>query len=238
MTLLGYLSVIIGFLLPFTFPWYWRADFNKSLLDLIANHSLINVIVISLTHTAWLLLLSWFMYSNCVNLTSDASNPMERNVLVRCLSVPILGVLARLSFCMYLIHVPITWAFIHSTRHTLPTSMGVTVSCCFQKDSFCLSFTKLTVAIHFRSLLFLCCFGHFFAFDVWSTVQSTVQTYLFNEQTTKPGTDKTSIDKCCTVKCANFSYHQASVYMLHLHWFNNHTFSAIYHQKPSLRECD
>ncbi|KAJ6224777.1 hypothetical protein RDWZM_003322 [Blomia tropicalis] len=167
-------AFVLLLLLPETFPWFLKSEHDQNLLDLINSQSWFDAIMITTNHATWLLLFAWIFY-----LASIYSSTLESNYALRFLCSPVFAPLARLCFCVYLVHVPLTWFNVHSSRYPQ------------MRDEFGVSqFTILTsvnslMAAAFLHLLFEApfnkFFNHLFAFYDRKLKNASEKKLAFNE---------------------------------------------------------
>lgn len=104
------LSLLALFIIPHCFPWFLKSAENKMYLDLVSNRSWFDALLITFAHALWLLSFSWIFYASATFYSP------KTNLLLEILSSPFLAPFARLSFCVYLVHVPMTWFNVHQAR--------------------------------------------------------------------------------------------------------------------------
>ena len=100
-------------LMPHIFPWFLRANKDKYLLDLVDSHSWFDAIVTTISHAIILLLFATFFYLASIY---GHTPVLKTNLVLQFFSSPIFAPFSRLSFCMYLTHVPLTWFNVNSAR--------------------------------------------------------------------------------------------------------------------------
>mgnify|MGYP006887442526 CR=1 FL=1 len=99
-------------IVPHIFPLFY-VDYQqeRQLLDLISSYSWSDALIITIPNILWLISLSLMFY-----LLSTYPTIMKENIIIKTLSSHFFVPLARISFAIYLVHVPLTWFIVHQTR--------------------------------------------------------------------------------------------------------------------------
>lgn len=108
------LACVSLFIIPHFYPWFFKNSDTRNVLNLVDNQSLYDASLIAVSHFLWQLAFGWLLYSTSVHFTAESSN-----FAIRTLSHPFFNPFSRISFALYLMHVPLTWFVIHQTRFPL-----------------------------------------------------------------------------------------------------------------------
>ncbi|KAH7638476.1 acyltransferase-like protein 2 [Dermatophagoides farinae] len=114
-------------IVPHIFPLFY-VDYQqeRQLLDLISSYSWSDALIITIPNILWLISLSFMFY-----LLSTYPTIMKENIIIKTLSSHFFVPLARISFAIYLVHVPLTWFIVHHTRFPQLRNEFGTFTFCF-----------------------------------------------------------------------------------------------------------
>lgn len=109
-------------ILPFMFPLFFN-NYRTNPWILIDNYSWIEAMLLISENIIWLISMCCLFY--LVSIYSEIAN---KNLLVKCLSSNSLSLLARLSFAIYLVQVPLTWFIVQQYRFPMINNDNSNVS--------------------------------------------------------------------------------------------------------------